>query len=31
VFSFVQYADLHCDYDQHTLATVKFRDLSWIN
>ena len=29
VFSFVQYADLHCFYDQHTLATVKFRDLSW--
>ena len=29
VFLFLQYADLHCVYDQHTLATVKFRDLSW--
>ena len=25
----LRHADLHCFYDQHTLATVKFRDLSW--
>ena len=27
----LRHADLHCNYDQHTLRTVKFRDLSWVN